>query len=255
MTAVRKFLFDTNFDAGEPAAETPERGAGAAPAAPSQAREADPGFSAEDLEQARSEGFAAGRAEGEAAARQAAFEEGRAAGQSEAEQAGVHLAAEALTLVGQRLQALLDQRAQTADEARELALTVLRAALGKLCPVVTARHGLEEVEALLADCLTRLGEEPRVVVRVADDLYDTLDGRLGDLTRRSGFEGKVVLLSEPELTAGDLRVEWADGGAERDTATLLRDLDDILDRALGASPAPADAPAAPSGSAGETQEG
>jgi flagellar assembly protein FliH len=235
MTAVRKFLFDTSFDAGGKPAARPR----AASPAPAPAQASAPAVSEEDVARARREGQAAGYAEGEAAGRRAAFDEGRAAGREEAHQAGAHLTAEALAALDLRMQALLARHAETQAEAERRALGVARAAVAKLFPVLAAREGLGEVEGLLADCLARLGEEPRVVVRVADDLYDALDAQIPALARKSGFEGKVVLLSEPDLAPGDLRVEWADGGAERDAAALAAEVDALLERAL-AAPAAAD---------------
>jgi flagellar assembly protein FliH len=243
MAAVRKFLFDTSFDAGSKAG-----GAFEAARSPAQAEPEPeaPALTEEDLERALAEGHAAGFAEGERTGRAAGFAEGRDAGHAEAQKAGVHLAAEAVGLVEHRLQALLAERETAQAEARDLALRIARTAVAKLFPRLAERHGLEEIEALLGDCLARLGEEPRVVVRVADDLYDALDERLGPLCAKTGFEGKVVLLSEPDLPAGDLRVEWADGGAERTMADVAAEIDAIIARAesqASAPPAPTDDPA------------
>jgi flagellar assembly protein FliH len=109
-----------------------------------------------------------------------------------------------------------------------------------------------------------------VVVRVPDAYYDALDAEIPALAKRSGFEGKVVLLSEPSLQPGDLRVEWADGGAEREVASLAAEIDAVLCRAsapepsettdptddAGASEVPDEtSPAPPPEAAAEPQEG
>ena len=63
----------------------------------------------------------------------------------------------------------------------------------------------------------------------------------GPLSAQSGYEGKIVLIAEEALLPGDARVEWADGGAERDSARLWRQIDEIVARAslFGATPAQA----------------
>ena len=57
------------------------------------------------------------------------------------------------------------------------------------------------------------------------------------MAAQAGFEGKIVLLAQSDLQAGDVRVEWADGGAERDIGLLWREIDAIVERAVGAAPA------------------
>ncbi len=244
MTAVRKFLFDTSFDAAGQAQTASEL----TPARPAPEPVTEPAAAPNEaeLEAVQTEAHAAGFAEGEKAGHAAGFAEGRETGHAEARQAGAHLAAETLGGIERRLETLLAQHEEARTAARDLALQVVRAAFAKLFPRFVEQHGLTEIEALLTDCLARLGEEPRVVVRVADGLYDELDGRLTALSAKAGFEGRIVLLSEPSLASGDLRVEWADGGAERSAAALAAEIDAILQDALSGAEepqAPTDDPA------------
>ena len=96
-------------------------------------------------------------------------------------------------------------------------------------------------------------DEPRIVVRVADDLLDALRDRLSQVARAAGFQGKIVLLSDDTLQDSAVRLEWADGGAERDPAQTWREIDDILGRVLGptqkADPEDPDSTAMPAASA------
>jgi flagellar assembly protein FliH len=36
------------------------------------------------------------------------------------------------------------------------------------------------------------------------------------LARERGFEGRVIVLGEPDIALGDARLEWADGGLVRE---------------------------------------
>ena len=38
------------------------------------------------------------------------------------------------------------------------------------------------------------------------------------IARAHGFEGRLVVLGEPGIAVGDCRIEWADGGVNRDNA-------------------------------------
>ncbi len=108
--------------------------------------------------------------------------------------------------------------------------------LRRLFPALTRRHGTKEIEAVIQDSLDRLRDEPRVVVRVADGRLDALKERIDALTAKAGFDGKVVLLADEEIADGDVRVEWADGGAERDSERLWREIEKAVQRALGPRP-------------------
>lgn len=204
MNSVQKFLFETSFDgdAGAAAADAPSQ---AGPAA----------YGERDLELARDEGFAAGREQG----------------LKEAATSIDNAAARALEAVAEQLQTLgpaLRQDATRRDgEALRAAVTIVR----KLFPQTVKVHGKSEVEGLIAQCLAQLRDEQRMVIRVADELLDPLHERLGDLSADCGFEGKIVLLAEEAFLPGDARVEWADGGAERDSARLWREVDEIVARA------------------------
>jgi flagellar assembly protein FliH len=100
------------------------------------------------------------------------------------------------------------------------AIEVAVAVAGKLATELVAREPFAEIAALAADCFDQLGGVPHVVVRVNDALYAEARERLEDIARVRGFEGRLVVLAEPDIGFGDCRVEWADGGLNRDRARI-----------------------------------
>ena len=93
-------------------------------------------------------------------------------------------------------------------EAVEVAVAVAR----KLCAELVAAEPLGEIMALVADCFSHLvvdaaSRRPhqRRALRGARE-------RIERLAKQSGFEGRLVILAEPEIATGDCRIEWADGG-------------------------------------------
>ena len=55
-------------------------------------------------------------------------------------------------------------------------------------------------------------------MRVNDALYAAAKEKLDDIVRAKSFEGRLVVLAEPDIALGDCRIEWADGGINRDSA-------------------------------------
>jgi flagellar assembly protein FliH len=213
MSAPHKFLFDQSFDLPDA-----PRAGGARRAAPSPPPE--PTFSRAELEAVHQEGV----------------EAGRAAALAEAARSTEARIAESLSSVAADIGELLAARQRYADEAQRSACEVMAILLHKAVPALSRKAPLAELEALLSDCLREAFDEPRLVLRVADALFEPLQQRLGAITTAAGFAGKVVLLADETLGSGDARVEWAEGGAERDTRRLMRDIDEALARALDSIP-------------------
>jgi flagellar assembly protein FliH len=125
-----------------------------------------------------------------------------------------------LSAVEQRLEA----------EAIQLAVAVAR----KLAPELVLREPLAEIEALAAECLKQLSSAPHVAVRVHDSLHEAATAHLGEIARARGFDGRLMVLAEPDIAPGDCRIEWADGGVVRDAARTEGVIGDAIGRYLGA---------------------
>ncbi|MEQ8964449.1 MAG: FliH/SctL family protein [Azospirillaceae bacterium] len=214
MAHLRRYLFETSFDPDEPEpAATP-----ADEAPPEPEPEPEPSYDQAALDAAVAE------------ARAAAYAEGEAAGRGAAEAALEQRVAATLDGLGGQLSGLIEARQRSDTRVAEDAARLARTAAGKLMPALARQGALEEIDALLRDCLAELREEPRIVVRVPDALLDPVRDRLDRLTAGLGFSGAVVLLAEDSLGPTDCRVEWADGGAERVTQRVVDRIDAALAR-------------------------
>ena len=106
-------------------------------------------------------------------------------------------------------------------------VAAMRTIVAKLVPGLAAKDPLAEVEAFATKCLHEAIDEPRVVLRVAHEIYEPLRERLDALANAAGYAGRIVLLVDDAIAAGDARVEWADGGAERNLAGQCAEIDAI----------------------------
>ncbi len=233
MTSTRRFLFDTEFDA-DVARRREERLASEAlmpkpQPPPSEPEEPppppEPVFKSADLLQAHEDGYADGFANGKAAAEAAA---------------AARLSA-TLERLADQLEYIVQSAVDTAARQREGVIEIGAAIARKLLPDLSRRQGTAEAEAMMSAVITELIDEPRMVIRVADEDLDALSDRIDTIAQRRGFAGKVVLLAEPSVAAGDCRIEWADGGVERDSARLWNDIDQAVVRLLGTGGHAADA--------------
>jgi len=218
MAVVRKFLFDNDF--GEAPQSTvggarPKGAHGGAASAPTVP--APPMFTEAEMQGACD------------VARRHGEEAGAARGRNEAVAAFDKQVASALATIAQQTAAIargVAAEAEAAGKSVDLALAIVR----KLHPALVERQGLAEIEAVLGQCLESLKQEPRLVAYVHSVRLDALQERLTQLSASSGFEGRVVLIGDDEMGQSDCRVEWADGGVEREAGRIWRTIEEALTR-------------------------
>jgi flagellar assembly protein FliH len=198
MAAPAKFLFDTDFSA------------------PSKTREraATPSEIAQKIASAEARAYRDGY---DAALRETKVESDRRSALA-LEEIGIAIKSIAAGFSG------IETRMET--EAVDVALAVAR----KLCSELIAREPLAEVTALVRDCLSQLVSAPHLVVRINDSLYEAAHERIDRLAKQSGFQGRLVILAEPEIETGDCRIEWADGGVVLERAAIESKISELVGR-------------------------
>jgi flagellar assembly protein FliH len=115
-------------------------------------------------------------------------------------------------------------------EAVEVAVAVAK----KLAPQLLAQEPLAEISALATDCFRNLVKTPHVVVRVNEALHETARAKLDEIVQRCTPDTRLVVLAEPEIAAGDCRIEWADGGLSRDRAGTEATIGEAVTRYVAA---------------------
>lgn len=184
----RRFLFDTDF---RPRPDNPATVKEAAALAETVAR-------------AEAEGYARGLREGQAMAEQQI--------QARLSDAITRLGLAAAGLIGQS-----DARDQSReDEAMDFAVALARKIAGEALDA----QPLAAIGDAARAALQHLRGVPHLVVRVHESLVDDSEALVKRLAREHGFEGRLVVLGEPDLAPGDARMEWADGGVVRDRARI-----------------------------------
>ncbi len=164
----------------------------------------------------------------------AGYSRGFAAAQAEAKTDAERRSAAALERIAAALEGLdrglaaVEARLET--EAVEVAVAVAR----KLVPELVAREPFAEISALAVNCFRHLVAAPHVVVRVNDALQAIAREKLDEIGRGRGLDSRLVVLAEPDIAPGDCRIEWADGGINRDSAATAAAIDEAVARYVNA---------------------
>jgi len=198
MTATAKFMFDVDFGSAPKAVQ---------PTIAASQHEAE-------VAEAEIRGYRNGMNAAEAQARTEA--ERRLAGAFEHIASGLDQLRSSLKAVEDRFEA----------EAVEVALAVGK----KLAAELISREPFAEAAALADNCFRELLAAPHIVVRVNGALYAVAKQKLEEIAKARGFEGRLVVMAEPDIEPGDCRIEWADGGLKRDRVATERAIAEAVER-------------------------
>jgi flagellar assembly protein FliH len=166
------------------------------------------------------------------------YRNGFAAGQQEAAGESARRLAIAMESIAHSLSILTRGLSGVELRVEAEAVEVAVATGRKLAEALIAREPFAEVEALAKGCFRELVNTPHVVVRVNDALYTDAQTRLADIARETGFDGRLLVLAEPDIAIGDCRIEWADGGMTRDRAAIDAMIGETVQRFLEGRTAP-----------------
>jgi len=196
---MKKFLFDANdFGDRKPIAE---------PA---------PSFTEEQLNLARQQARAEGKAEAQKEARQSQED----AIVKNLQQISAHL--EKLVAAEER------REVEKCIDATRLAMRVTH----KLLPRFSQKHALDEILNVIVESIAARHDEPRIAVTVPTVHLDPLRERIDKIALEKGYAGKLILIADDSFRPSDCRVEWADGGAERLYERLFSQIENEFAKAI-----------------------
>ena len=159
-----------------------------------------------------------------------AYRNGFAAGLAQAEADDARKTAAILGAIADAMERFNTSLAGIEARLETEAVQVAVAVAGKLAPELIAREPLAEISALVTEAFNHLVKAPHVVVHIGADIYESAKAKLDEIAQARGFEGRLVVMSDPAMAPGDCRIEWADGGVARDRAATLATIDELVTR-------------------------
>jgi flagellar assembly protein FliH len=198
----RKYLFDlNNFDSN--ATPEPEEDLPPPP----------PVYSEEELATAKKE----------------SFEEGRITGHQEEQQSrNQYIATQISELNTQILGLFLAEQIREKRFEQEV-IHLCRALVGKLFPALTERDGYAEIEQVIANVVSK---QPKaiIIIELPTDDVDAIKTHLS--TMKDIETDRLTIIGNEDLSKGNCRMKWQDGGATRDhqalSAAIFAELDEVL---------------------------
>ncbi|MCW9034379.1 MAG: FliH/SctL family protein [Rhodospirillales bacterium] len=213
-----KFLFDTTFEEvvkEDPFADKPASIENEQVVEEEEPEEPPvPTFSEEEMAAAREEGFKSGKEEG--------LKEGL--------EDSARILSDILKRAGDKISLLIENQSKVGPIAEQTAISVAMAVIKNLFPDLNAKHGTDEVIAIVKESFENLLDEPKVSMRVAMEHREAIASKIEKITENYGFDGKVIVIADENMGTGDCRIEWDSGGAERNTADIWEKIDEVIKR-------------------------
>jgi flagellar assembly protein FliH len=216
MQAVEKFMFEYSFDNDSAATEEQE----VVTEQPVEEEEEEvivPTFSEEDLELSRQQGFEAGKQEGLTATTESLTRQIN----------------ETLVQVDQKLGTAFQTQGIVNDDLARSALSVAKGICKKMLPGLAAKHSFDEVDRVITDVFAKIVEHPGVTITVHSSLTEEIEKRINELSADKGYQGKIIIQTDETMQPSDCKVEWFNGGSERDAQAMWREITTIVERNIG----------------------
>lgn len=157
-----------------------------------------------------------------------AFTDGKEQGYNEALQSLEKNCEVVLESIKGSLSILTSRHEEQVVAMEKNATALVLAIVQKLAPAIVAEKPIKEIEQLVQECLRNNPLEPRMVIRVDEQMLPLLRKRVDTLQTASDYNGQIVLISETMSNISDCRVEWIDGGAERDFDGLMKSIEETV---------------------------
>ncbi|MBL1146657.1 MAG: hypothetical protein HND56_04565 [Pseudomonadota bacterium] len=165
--------------------------------------------------------------------KQESFESGKSSGMDEARRQQEETLIALMRNMSALLTKLLESEARREEEKNNAIIRLSLKIAQKLFPGLAKAHAMDEIERTVQAVLEKRKEEPRLVVTVHDSILDKLRERMDTLSETAGFHGKIILMGgDDHLAPTDCRIEWADGGAEKNFEQIFTEIENTLSKQL-----------------------
>lgn len=132
-----------------------------------------------------------------------------------------------------KLDLLMSAQTQSAEHAMQHAQSFALLIAQKIAKTALNNYPMDQVKTLVDDCLSHVKLMPHLVIRVNDSLLEMTKSELQPIVDEKGYEGKLIILGEPDIALGDCMIEWADGGVAHNTQEIVQTISNILTEFFG----------------------
>lgn len=133
--------------------------------------------------------------------------------------------------INTRLMMLAAGSGDRENELESQMLEIVRTAIHKIIPTLEAEKSVEIVNNFLNNNFARFKEEDRLAFYFHPETIGAVQENIARLANVHDFEGKISLHKDASIGVADCRIEWENGGVERNSDKMLEKIDKTLEEA------------------------
>ena len=179
-----------------------------------------PTISVNELEDAKNEAREEGRLNG--------LTEGRENAWKEAMESIEKQNSDTLMTISASLKKSMQSLEQSAENAFETAIEIAMAVCKKALPSLCEKNAVDEIRILLEKNLHFLKDEPKISLRLNPTLAEQIKPVLTELVKKEAYAGRIAVIRDETLPVGDCRVEWKNGGLEKNMQDVLNHTEELV---------------------------
>ena len=168
-----------------------------------------PTFSEDELNVAREEGFNAGKE----------------SGMTETLASIENSISQTLSTIVDEILDLSRKQSEYNEHIKIETISLLNCVNRKLFPLMNEQLNLDEAIQFSQRVLPELLTEPRITIRVHEDISETLKNRIEVFLKDKSYGGELIINGDVSISAGNCQIEWSSGSAERNSELLMSDIE------------------------------
>ncbi len=115
-------------------------------------------------------------------------------------------------------------------ENEKSAMQVAIEAICKILPTIEKDVAKKEVEAFLSDNFAKFRQESCLSFSFHPDMVAEIAPKLSKLAEKNDFEGKISVHKDMTLSISECRVEWKNGGVERNISENINRIEELISK-------------------------
>lgn len=128
-----------------------------------------------------------------------------------------------------KLMALIAAASEDQKQQEQNVLALSKEIILKLLPSLSEDNAVAEIEKFLTDNFPNFSKEAKLSFYFHPDMLKKVQEIIARLANTNDFEGKISLHKDTALGMDDCRVEWENGGVEKNMHKMLEKVSNILD--------------------------
>jgi flagellar assembly protein FliH len=161
--------------------------------------------------------------------------EARVQGESSAQARSIEALERTIAALTISLRAALDQSHAEIEILRDDAARLALAMAKKIASAALEALPAGDVELALRQAMHQAIGEPRITLRTSPAVAEAIEPRLSAIAHEEGYDGRITIAAEAGMKAGDCRIEWRGGGAERSEDAIEDALTSLIAHRFSAS--------------------